>query len=104
MAANVDPEEAFVAALASCHMLFFLAIAAKLRFVVDEYVDEPVGTLAKNDRGELAMTRVELRPRIAFGGERQPAAEELDEMHRESHRRCFIANSVTTEVAVRSVG
>jgi len=98
--ACVDPEEAFVASLASCHMLTFLAIAAGRRFVVDRYSDAAVGTLAKNEDGRLAITRVVLRPSIAFGGEKTPSADELERMHERAHRACFIANSVRTEVVV----
>jgi organic hydroperoxide reductase OsmC/OhrA len=90
--AHVDPEEAFVASLSSCPMLTFLAIACKQKFVIDSYEDEAVG--------HLAITRVELRPRIKWGGDRKPSAEELDKMHHASHENCFIANSVRTEVTV----
>jgi organic hydroperoxide reductase OsmC/OhrA len=98
--AYVDPEEAFVASLSSCHMLTFLAIACKQKFVVDSYQDEAVGHMEKNVDGKLAITRVELRPRIQWGGDRKPSAEELDKMHHAAHANCFIANSVTTEVTV----
>lgn len=98
VAENVDPEEAFVASLSSCHMLFFLAIAAKRRFVVDEYRDEAVGVMEKGADGRMAMTRVTLRPRVSFSGERQPSREQLESMHHQSHEQCFIANSVKTEV------
>lgn len=98
-AANVDPEEAFVAALSSCHMLTFLAIAAKKRLVVDSYEDHAVGLMAKNERGRLAITQVTLHPKITFGGE-TPDAEALERMHHRAHEECFIANSVTTEVTV----
>jgi organic hydroperoxide reductase OsmC/OhrA len=99
-ASCVDPEEAFVAALSSCHMLTFLAVAARKKLVVDSYHDEAVGVLEKDGGGRLAITRVVLRPRIAFGGERSPTSEELDELHRQAHHACFIANSVKTEVVV----
>ena len=98
--AYVDPEEAFVASLSSCHMLTFLAIACKQKFVVDSYEDEAVGHLEKDVDGKLAITRVELRPRIQWGGDRKPNAEELDKMHHAAHANCFIANSVRTEVTV----
>ena len=97
--AAVDPEEAFVAALASCHMLTFLAIAAKKRFVVNSYDDHAVGVLAKNEAGRLAITKVTLSPRIAFAGA-EPDATTLDQMHHLAHDQCFIANSVTTQVTV----
>jgi organic hydroperoxide reductase OsmC/OhrA len=96
----VDPEEAFVAALASCHLLWFLAIAAKDGFVVDRYEDQAVGTLARDAQGRLTMTRVELRPRVDFGGDRRPTGHEVREMHERAHRQCFIANSVKSEVVV----
>lgn len=96
--ANVDPEEAFVACLSSCHMLFFLSIAAKQGFVVNEYVDEAVGTMEKNPDGAMAMTRVRLKPSIEFSGEERPSREQLEKMHHRAHDLCFIANSVKTEV------
>lgn len=98
----VNPEEALVAALSSCHMLTFLAIAARKRFVVDSYQDDAVGYLEKNEQGRLAVTRTTLRPRIAFSGERQPTAEELKAMHEKAHENCFIANSVNTVITIES--
>ena len=88
----VDPEEAFVASLSSCHMLWFLSIAAGRGFQVDEYVDEAVGTMARNADGKLAMTRVVLRPRVVFSGEPRPGRADIDAMHHEAHAECFIAN------------
>jgi organic hydroperoxide reductase OsmC/OhrA len=99
---HVDPEEALVASLSSCHMLTFLAVAAKKRFVVDSYDDEAVGFLEKNENGKLAITRVVLKPRISFGGEQQPTPEQIEQLHHIAHQECFIANSVRTEVAVES--
>ncbi|MDX6261007.1 MAG: hypothetical protein QOH84_2695 [Kribbellaceae bacterium] len=96
---TVDPEEAFVAALSSCHMLTFLAIAAKKRLVVDSYVDHAVGVMARNDAGRMAVTRVTLHPVITFAGE-VPDEAAMDRLHHLSHQECFIANSVTTEVVV----
>ena len=96
----VDPEEAFVAALSSCHMLTFLAIACKQKFVLDEYADDAVGHMEKNAEGRLAITRVELHPKIKFSGEKQPTEQELEEMHHFAHTECFIANSVKTIVSV----
>ena len=95
----VDPEEAFVASLSSCHMLTFLAIAARKRWVVDAYSDRAVGTLAKDDGGKLAVTQVVLHPKITFG-QPQPAPEEVTAAHELSHRECFIARSVRTRVSV----
>ena len=99
--ALVNPEEAFVAALSSCHMLTFLAVAAKRKFVVDTYSDHAVGFLEKNATGKPAVTRVILRPRMAFSGS-TPTKEQLTALHEEAHRGCFIANSVTTEVTVEA--
>ena len=99
----VDPEEAFVASLSSCHMLWFLAIAGKKRFVVDQYVDEAVGDLAKNAEGKMAMTRVTLRPNVTFSGDKQPSREELQAMHEQAHDACFIATSVKSEVRCEPV-
>jgi organic hydroperoxide reductase OsmC/OhrA len=97
----VDPEDAFTASLASCHMLTFLAIAAVKGFEVASYADDAVGTLDKNDEGKLSMVRVVLRPRIVFNG-KQPTPEELHGLHERAHKGCFIANSVKTEVRVEA--
>jgi organic hydroperoxide reductase OsmC/OhrA len=96
----VDPEEAFVASLASCHMLTFLAVAAAKKFVVDGYQDEAVGVLGKDGTGKLAITKVTLHPRVQFGGEQAPTPEELIQMHDQAHHGCFIATSVKTEVTI----
>jgi organic hydroperoxide reductase OsmC/OhrA len=96
----VDPEEALVAALSSCHMLFFLAFAAKRGFVVESYVDSATGRMGPNANGRTAMVRVTLRPRVEWGGERRPSAAELSELHERAHRACYIANSVTADVTV----
>jgi organic hydroperoxide reductase OsmC/OhrA len=100
--AGVDPEEAFVASLSSCHMLWFLAIAAKRGFVVDRYEDNPVGTLERNAERKFFMSVVALRPKITFSGERQPTTEELDQLHHKAHEECYIANSVRTEVRIET--
>src|ERR1700756_3542930 len=98
----VDPEEAFVASLSSCHMLTFLAIACKKRFVLDEYVDDAVGIMEKNAEGRLAITRVTLRQRLKFSGDKQPTAQEIEEMNHGANEQCFIANSVKTEMTVET--
>jgi organic hydroperoxide reductase OsmC/OhrA len=98
----VDPEEAFVASLSSCHMLTFLAIAAKKKVVVDEYIDDAVGHMEKNAEGRLAITRVILNQRLKFSGEKQPTEQEIEEMNHAAHEQCFIANSVKTEVTVET--
>lgn len=100
--AAVDPEEAFVAAIASCHMLWFLSIAAERGFVVDRYEDAAVGTMARIAPGRQAITEVALRPRVDFAGERQPTSAEIDLLHEAAHDRCFIANSVKTAIRVEA--
>jgi organic hydroperoxide reductase OsmC/OhrA len=97
--AHVNPEEGLVAALSSCHMLTFLAVAAKKQFVVDRYSDHAVGVLEKNQKGKLAITRVILHPRVVFGGP-TPTPEQIAALHERAHSECFIANSVTTDVTV----
>ncbi|HVE12357.1 MAG TPA: OsmC family protein [Elusimicrobiota bacterium] len=96
---RVDPEEAFVAAMSSCHMLTFLAIASRKRLVVESYEDDAVGQLEKNEAGKLAVTRCVLRPRVAFSGT-QPSKEELAKLHEQAHQNCFIASSVRTAIAI----
>ena len=96
----VDPEEALVAALSSCHMLTFLYLAAKQGIVVDSYQDEAVGVMTKNAHGKLFVSKVALRPRIAFAGTQPPNAAQLAELHHHAHEECYIANSVLTEVVV----
>ena len=94
----VDPEEAFVVSLSSCHLLWFLSIAAEKGFVVENYRDEAVGVMEKNAEGKIAMTRVTLYPVVNFVGERLPNKNEIDAMHHQAHEECFIANSVKTDV------
>jgi len=98
--ANVDPEEAFVAAVSSCHMLTFLGIAAKKRYVVDSYDDRAVGMMEEDARGRTAITRVILRPDIRFGGKHAPSPEQIAQLHELAHKNCFIANSITAAVEV----
>lgn len=101
-AAAVDPEEAFVASIASCHMLTFVWLASRAGFVVDRYDDDAVGTMTKNERGVPWVSSVALRPRIAWSSEKIPTPAELDHLHHQAHEQCFIANSVRTEVTVQS--
>jgi organic hydroperoxide reductase OsmC/OhrA len=96
---GVDPEEAFVASLSSCHMLFFVDYARRAGFVVEDYVDEAEGVLEKRGDGKTAMTRVTLRPRVTWGGE-QPDGAAIADLHHKAHEACFIANSVNTEVTI----
>ncbi|MGR6808280.1 OsmC family protein (plasmid) [Sphaerotilus natans] len=102
-AAAVDPEEAFVASLSSCHLLWFLSIAARRGFRVDRYEDAAVGEMGRDAEGRLAMQVVTLRPAVQFSGERLPTPEEIGEMHHEAHDECFIARSVKSEVRCEPV-
>ena len=104
IAEHVEPEEAFVASLSRCHMLFFLSLAARRGLVVDEYIDRAAGTLGPGADGRMAMTRIVLRPAIVFAGDRQPGAEELAAIHHEAHKLCYIANSLKGEIVVESGG
>lgn len=99
----VDPEEMFVSSLSSCHMLWFLSIAAKHGFVVDRYHDIAEGVMEQDSKGRLMMSVVTLRPAVAFSGEKRPTASELEQLHHEAHEECFIANSVKAEVRCEPV-
>jgi organic hydroperoxide reductase OsmC/OhrA len=101
--AAVDPEEAFVASLSSCHMLWFLSIAAKEGFIINTYIDDAVGEMGRNIDGKLAMTLVTLRPNIEWSAEHQPTHSQVFEMHQQAHEQCFIASSVKTQVLVQPV-
>ena len=101
--ANVDPEEAFVAAVSSCHMLSFIYLAGKAQFEVDSYEDEAVGVMTKNEKGVPWVSAITLHPKIAFSGAKQPTATEVDALHHEAHEQCFIAASIKTQVSVASV-
>jgi organic hydroperoxide reductase OsmC/OhrA len=98
--ANVDPEEAFVASLSSCHMLTFLFLAQKQGFQIDSYEDEAVGVVAKNEANKMWVSTVTLNPKIVFSGDKTPSPEDLEKLHHQAHEYCFIANSVKTEVIV----
>ena len=98
--AGVDPEEAFVASLSSCHMLFFVDFARRGGWVVDSYVDEAEGLLEKRADGKMWMSRVTLHPRVEFSGDKRPTDADIADLHHRAHEACFIANSVTTEVRV----
>ena len=99
-ASAVDPEEAFTASISSCHMLWFLSIAARLGFIVNEYRDEAIGILAKDVEGKLAITEVILNPKVKFDTSTVPNQKEHEEMHHLAHDKCFIANSVKTVIRV----
>lgn len=96
----VDPEEALVASASSCHMLWFLSLAARRGFVVDSYVDEAFGSMEKNSAGKLAFSRITLRPRIQFAAEKTPSADERASLHHAAHDECYIASSLKCEVVV----
>ena len=102
-AAAVDPEELFVASLSSCHMLWFLSIAASRGFCVERYADSASGLMGRNAAGKVAMTTVTLRPGVLFSGERLPTREQIEAMHHSAHDQCFIANSVHTDVRCEPV-
>ena len=99
----VDPEEALVASTSSCHMLYFLFFAAKRGFVVERYEDQASGVLEKNQSGKMFMSRITLRPHVAFSGDKVPSADELSSLHHAAHDECFIANSLKTEIVVEPV-
>ena len=98
----LDPEQAFTASIAACHMLWFLDVAARAGFVIESYADDAEGTLAAGPSGKQVMTRVVLRPHVVFVGERLPSPTELADLHQEAHEECFIANSVKTEIVIES--
>ena len=100
VAEAIDPEEAFVASLSSCHLLWFLSLAAKRKFCVDHYTDVPVGTMGPNAEGRTAMLKVVLRPLVTFSGAVVPTSDEHIALHDDAHALCFIANSVKTHVFV----
>jgi len=102
--AGVDPEEAFVASVASCHMLWFLGIAASKRVLVDSYEDDAVGVLEADAAGKMAITRVVLRPRVVLGGGSRLTDAEVMQIHHEAHEECFVANSVRSEIVIEPRG
>ena len=98
--ATVDPEEAYVASIASCHMLTFLYVAMREGFVVERYEDDAVGVMRKNERGAIWVAAVTLHPRIVYGEGKRPTAADVDHLHHLAHEQCFIASSVKTEITV----
>jgi organic hydroperoxide reductase OsmC/OhrA len=101
--ANVDPEEAFVASISSCHMLTFLWLAGRQGFQLDSYTDESIGVLTKNEKGVTWVSKVTLHPKIVYSGERLPTSEDTSRLHHDAHEQCFIANSVKTEIVVEGI-
>lgn len=100
--ANVDPEEAFVASVASCHMLTFLHLASRAKFTIEQYTDHAVGVMTKNERGTPWISKITLRPVIVYGAGGAPDAAQTQQLHHRAHEQCFIANSIKTEVIVAS--
>jgi len=103
VAENIDPEEAFVASISSCHMLFFLSLAARRGFVVDRYIDSATGGMEKTADGKTAIPRVVLRPNAVYSGEVRPGMEQVEKLHHRAHDMCYIANSILTEIVVEVV-
>ncbi len=97
----IDPEEAFTASVASCHMLWFLSLAAGKGFLVNEYLDHSEGILEKNSEGNLAMTRIIIRPVVIFDADRAPNETDFIELHEKAHKKCFIANSIKSEILIK---
>jgi organic hydroperoxide reductase OsmC/OhrA len=97
---NVDPEEAYVAAVSSCHMLTYVFLASRAGFVVDSYEDDAVGVMGKNQQGAAWVSVITLSPRIVYSGEKRPTPTDEDHLHHQAHEQCFIANSVKTEIKV----
>ena len=102
-AAAIDPEEAFVSSISSCHMLWFLSIAAKQKFCVDRYFDKAIGVMAKNLDGKVVMLVVTLKPEVVFSSETLPTQDQINKMHHQAHEECFIANSIKTEVRLEPI-
>jgi organic hydroperoxide reductase OsmC/OhrA len=101
-AAAMDPEEAFIASVSSCHMLWFLDVACTASFIVDSYEDHAVGVMTQNERGVPWISRITLRPLVTWEGDRTPTAAEVQDLHHLAHEHCFIAASIKTEVVVEA--
>ena len=99
----INPEEALAAALSSCHMMSFLYIASKKKFIVENYEDQSEAVLEKNSKNKMAVTKLNLKPKITFRGENQPSKEMVNLLHEKAHEECFIANSVLTEIIIEPI-
>ncbi|WP_144098000.1 OsmC family protein [Croceicoccus sediminis] len=99
----VDPEEALLASAASCHMLYFLAYAAKAGFSIDRYEDNPVGRVEKNEAGDPWVATIAMRPCATFVGDNRPSADQIDDLHHRAHKSCIIANSLKSEMTIEPV-
>ena len=102
--AYVDPEEAFVAAVSSCHMLTFLFLASQQGFLVDSYHDEAVGMISRNERGAQWVSLIRLRPQITYSGDKRPTPTDEQHLHHLAHEQCFIANSIDSKIEVEGIG
>ena len=98
----VDPEEAFIASLSSCHMLFYLSIAAANKYTIEAYQDDAEGFMENNENGDMAMTVVTLRPKVTYSGEDIPSKEQIEKMHESAHKKCYISNSVKSKIKILS--
>ena len=96
----IDPEEAFLASIASCHMLFFLSIAGKQKLIIESYEDHPEAIMEKNEEGKMAITSVVLKPRVKFSGSNQPDQTTVKALHQRAHEKCFIANSIKSTITL----
>lgn len=101
VAEAIDPEEGVLASLGSCHMLFFLALAMRKGFVVDEYQDNPIGTIARNDKGKNALTEIVMMPRVTFSGATLPSNDDIDALHARAHSLCYVANSLNSVIQIK---
>jgi organic hydroperoxide reductase OsmC/OhrA len=99
-ATAVDPEEAYVAAISSCHMLFFLSIAASSNYIIETYEDNAEGVMSKNENGQMVMADIILKPKIIFSGPNIPSAEQINSLHDAAHKKCYLANSVKTKIKI----
>jgi len=103
VAAAIDPEEGVLASLGSCHMLFFLALAMRKGFIVDDYCDSPVGTIGRNDKGKNALVEIIMRPAATFSGDVLPTQEDIDALHARAHSLCYVANSLNSDIKIEPV-
>ncbi len=99
--ALIDPEEAFLSSVSSCHMLFFLSIAARKKLVIDSYQDTPIAIMGKNENGKMAVQSITLQPKVVFGEGKAPNEKTLNRIHQIAHANCFLANSINTKITIQ---
>lgn len=97
----IDPEEAFLSSISSCHMLFFLSIAAKKKIIVEVYEDTPIALMGNNENGKMAILSIELQPIVKFVGDKQPTDATVKRMHQLAHANCFLANSINAKITIK---